>query len=49
VFVPIFRQHAALIKRAFQDVSPEEQRKLEEVLERIAKCAEELGEREGHR
>src|ERR1700738_4020585 len=30
VFVPIFRQHAALIKRAFQDVSPDEQRKLEE-------------------
>jgi MarR family 2-MHQ and catechol resistance regulon transcriptional repressor len=49
VFVPIFRQHAALIKRAFQNVSQEEQRKLEEVLERIAKCAEELGEREGHR
>src|SRR5215469_5730327 len=23
VFVPIFRQHAVLIKRAFQDVSPE--------------------------
>src|ERR1700741_2183743 len=41
VFVPIFRQHTALIKRAFQDVSPEEQRKLEEVLERIAKRAEE--------
>ena len=48
VFVPIFRQHAALIKRVFQDVSPEEQRKLEEVLERIAKRAEELSEEEGH-
>src|ERR1700755_2627073 len=34
VFVPLFRRHAALIKRVFQDVSPEEQRKLEEVLER---------------
>jgi MarR family transcriptional regulator, 2-MHQ and catechol-resistance regulon repressor len=49
VFVPIFRQHAALIKRAFQDVSPEEQRQLEEVLERIARRAEELGEHEDHR
>ena len=48
VFVPIFRQHAALIKRAFQDVSPEEQRQMEEVLKRIGRCAEELGEQEGH-
>ena len=49
VFVPIFRQHAALIKRAFQDVSPEEQRQMEEVLKRIGRRAEELGEQEGHR
>src|SRR6266436_2466842 len=49
VFVPIFRQHAALIKRAFQDVSPEEQRQMEGVLERIARRAEELGQQEGHR
>jgi MarR family 2-MHQ and catechol resistance regulon transcriptional repressor len=49
VFVPIFRQHAALIKRAFQDVSPEEQRQVEEVLKRIGRRAEELGEHEGHR
>src|SRR6266850_4877230 len=49
VFVPIFRQHAALIQRAFQDVSPEEQRQMEEVLKRIGRRAEELGEREGHR
>jgi MarR family 2-MHQ and catechol resistance regulon transcriptional repressor len=49
VFVPIFRQHAALIKRAFQDVSPEEQHQMEEVLEKIATRAEELGEEEGHR
>jgi MarR family 2-MHQ and catechol resistance regulon transcriptional repressor len=48
VFVPIFRQHAALIKRAFQDVSPDEQRQLEEVLKRIGKRAEELGEQEDH-
>jgi MarR family 2-MHQ and catechol resistance regulon transcriptional repressor len=49
VFAPIFRQHAALIKRAFQDLSPEEQRQMEEVLERIAKRAEELSEQDGHR
>jgi MarR family transcriptional regulator, 2-MHQ and catechol-resistance regulon repressor len=49
VFVPIFRQHAALVKRAFQDVSPEDHRQMEEVLERIARRAEELSEREGHR
>jgi MarR family 2-MHQ and catechol resistance regulon transcriptional repressor len=49
VFVPIFRQHAALIKRAFQDVSPEEQRQMEEVLKRIGRRAEELSEQEGHR
>jgi MarR family 2-MHQ and catechol resistance regulon transcriptional repressor len=49
VFVPIFRQHAALIKRVFQDVSPEEQRQMEEVLKRIGRRAEELGGREGHR
>jgi MarR family transcriptional regulator, 2-MHQ and catechol-resistance regulon repressor len=46
VFVPIFRQHAALIKRAFQDVSHEEQRQMEEVLKRIGRRAEELGEQE---
>ena len=49
VFVPIFRQHAALIKRAFQDVAPDEQRQLEEVLKRIGRRAEELGEQECHR
>ena len=49
LFVPIFRQNAALIKRAFQDVSPAEQRQMEEVLERIATRAEELAEQEGHR
>jgi MarR family transcriptional regulator, 2-MHQ and catechol-resistance regulon repressor len=48
VFVPIFRQHAALIQRAFQDVSPDEQRQMEEVLKRIGRRAEELGEREDH-
>jgi hypothetical protein len=44
----VFRQHAALIKRAFQDVWPEEHRQMEEVLEKIARRAEALGEQEGH-
>jgi MarR family 2-MHQ and catechol resistance regulon transcriptional repressor len=43
VFVPIFRQHAALVKRAFQDVSPEEQHQMEELLRKIARRAEKLG------
>src|ERR1700751_1153630 len=46
VFVPTFRQHAALIKRAFQDVSPEEQRQMEKVLKKIGRRAEELSEEE---
>ncbi|HXN99095.1 MAG TPA: MarR family transcriptional regulator [Candidatus Acidoferrales bacterium] len=49
VFVPIFRQHAALIKRAFQDVSPAEQHRLEQVLKRIGRRAEKLAEQEAHR
>jgi MarR family 2-MHQ and catechol resistance regulon transcriptional repressor len=48
VFLPIFRQHAALLKRAFQDVSPDEQRRMEEVLKKIGRRAEELGEQERH-
>jgi MarR family 2-MHQ and catechol resistance regulon transcriptional repressor len=48
VFVPIFRQHAALLKRALQDVSPDEQRQMEEVLKKIGRRAEELGEQERH-
>lgn len=35
VFVPIFRQNTALIKRAFQDISPEQRRQMEKVLNRI--------------
>jgi MarR family 2-MHQ and catechol resistance regulon transcriptional repressor len=44
VFVAIFRQHAALLKRAFQGVSPEERHRLEKVLKRIGRRAEELRE-----
>ena len=43
LFLPVFRQHAALIRRAFQDVSPKERRQLEEVLKRIGRRAEKLG------
>ena len=49
IFVPIFREHAALIKRAFQVVSPEDQRLMQEVLKRIGRRAEELAEQEGDR
>ena len=49
VFVPIFREHAALIKRAFQDVSLQEQRQMEELLKKIGRRAEKLGEHGGHR
>ena len=44
LFLPVFRQHAALIRRAFQDVSPEEQEHLEDILKRIGKRAEALAE-----
>jgi hypothetical protein len=46
VFLPIFREHAALIKHAFQDVSPKERRQMED--KRIGRGAEELAENEGH-
>src|SRR5580704_4151383 len=49
VFVPVFRQHAARIKRAFQDVSPQERRQLEEVLKRIGRRAEKVSEQDRQR
>jgi MarR family 2-MHQ and catechol resistance regulon transcriptional repressor len=48
MFVPLFRRHTALIKRAFQDVSLEELQRLELVLKKIGKRAESLAEVEGH-
>ena len=48
MFVPIFRRHAALIKRAFQGVSSEELRQLETVLKKIGKRADSLAETKGH-
>ena len=47
-FVPLFRRHTALIKRAFQDVSPEELQQLELVLKKIGKRAESLAEDKSH-
>ena len=42
MFVPLFRRHTALIKRAFQDVSAEELQQLERVLKKVGKRAEQL-------
>ena len=44
MFLPLFRRHIALIKRAFQDVSLEEMRQLEVVLKKIGRRAESLAE-----
>jgi MarR family transcriptional regulator, 2-MHQ and catechol-resistance regulon repressor len=48
MFVPLFRRHAAVIKRAFQDVSSEELQQLELILKKIGKRAESLAEKNGH-
>ena len=48
MFVPLFRRHTALIKRAFQDIPLEELQRLELVLKKIGKRAESLSEEEGH-
>jgi MarR family 2-MHQ and catechol resistance regulon transcriptional repressor len=45
MFVPLFRRHTAVIKRAFQDVSSEELHQLELVLKKIGKHAESLAEK----
>jgi MarR family transcriptional regulator, 2-MHQ and catechol-resistance regulon repressor len=48
MFVPLFRRHTALIKRAFQDVSPKELEQLEGVLKKIGKRAESLAEKKNN-
>ena len=45
-FLPVFRRHAALIKRAFEGVSSEEMQQLEVTLKKIGKRAESLAENE---
>ena len=47
-FVPLFRQHTALIKRAFQDVSAEEMQHLEQTLKKFGKRAESLAGNNDH-
>src|SRR6202167_3831333 len=47
MFVPLFRRHAALIKRAFQDVSSEELQQLELILKKLGKRAASLAEKDG--
>jgi MarR family 2-MHQ and catechol resistance regulon transcriptional repressor len=48
MFAPLFRRHAALIKRAFQGVSSEELQQVEAVLKKIGKLAESLAIQKGH-
>ena len=47
-FTPMFRQHTALIKQAFQGVSPEEMQQLERVLKNVGKRAESLAEKKDY-
>lgn len=48
MFLPLFRRHTALVKRAFQDVSAEELQQVELVLKKIGKRAESLVAKRGH-
>lgn len=48
VFLPLFQRHAALIKRAFQDVSAEELQQFEATLKKVGKRAESLVRKEDH-
>lgn len=47
MFVPLFRRHTVLIKRAFQDVSSDELQQLELILKKIGRRAESLAEKKG--
>ena len=48
LFVPLFRRHTTLIKRAFQGVTSEELQQLELVLKKVGKRAESLAETKGN-
>jgi MarR family 2-MHQ and catechol resistance regulon transcriptional repressor len=48
MFIPLFRRHTALIKRAFQEVSVEELQQIGLVLKKIGKRAESLAEDNSH-
>jgi MarR family 2-MHQ and catechol resistance regulon transcriptional repressor len=43
LIAPVFRKHAAEIKKVFADANPEELRALQTILKRIGKLAEALG------
>jgi MarR family transcriptional regulator, 2-MHQ and catechol-resistance regulon repressor len=43
LIVPVFRKHAAEIRKVFADASPKEVRSLEAILKKIGKRAESLG------
>jgi MarR family 2-MHQ and catechol resistance regulon transcriptional repressor len=43
LITPVFRKHAAEIKKVFADASPRELRNLAIILKKIGKCAERLG------
>jgi len=47
MFLPLFRRHTALIKRAFQGISSKELHQLEVVLKKIGKRAESLAREKG--
>lgn len=47
MFVPLFRRHAAIIKRAFRDVSSEELQQFELILKKIGKRADSLAKKMG--
>lgn len=49
MFVPLFRAHTALLKRIFDELSPGEQRHLEELLKKIGRRAERLAVEAGQR
>jgi MarR family transcriptional regulator, 2-MHQ and catechol-resistance regulon repressor len=49
VFLPLFRRHATLINRAFQEVSSEELQQLEAVLKKIGLRAESLANQPSQR
>jgi MarR family transcriptional regulator, 2-MHQ and catechol-resistance regulon repressor len=46
-FFPVFRRHAVLIKRVFQDISSEDLQLLEATLKKIGKRADSLAEKRG--
>jgi len=49
MFVPLFKAHTALLKRVFDEISPAEQRHLEELLKKIGRSAERLAVEAGQR